>query len=538
MARAALRPAGVSPPETAASHFGDGLAVVHVGAEYWPVAQVGGLAEALHGLATAQHRAGARVVTVVPLYRRVRQAGLPLELGGVVRAGQGLGQERVRWWRWERPGEPEVWFVDHPSFDRDGIYGEGAGEYGDNGERFALLSRAAVHLLKEAAPSDPVVLHAHDWHAALALVYLRTTHPRVVPSRRAAAVLSVHNAAFQGHFPAELVSAVGLPPEVYDWRRMEWYGRANWLKGGLAYADAVVTVSPTHARELRTEAGGFGLHQTFAGLGERLRGILNGIDVESWNPARDFLIPARYCAARLAGKQACKLALQRELGMVPGERIPLAVMSTRLVWQKGLDLILDGLVERFDGLQFAFLGRGEPRYEAALASLAARFPGRVVLDREFSEVRERRLLAGADMLLMPSFYEPCGLTQMRAQRYGVLPVARRVGGLADTIGPETGFLFDDPSPQALSGALQRALAAYAREREWTARVRRAMARDFSWSGPVREYLDLYRRTLAALGLRPEPRRGPRPRTGVARSQAVGPAHRRIRLEETRAGRFT
>jgi starch synthase len=535
MGRAALRRSGIVPLEAAAAHPGSGLTIVHVGAEYWPVAQVGGLAEALHGLARAQQRAGARVIAIVPFYRQVRQAGLSLEPGGVECAGQGPAEGRVRWWRWARPAEPEVWFVDHPWFDRAGIYGEGGGEYGDNGERFALLSRAAVCLLGEAAPSGPVVLHAHDWHGALALVYLRATRWLDASPQPVAGVLSVHNAAFQGQFPAELVAAVGLPAEVYEPRGLEWYGRANWLKGGLAYADAVVTVSPTHARELVTEAGGFGLHQTFASLGERLTGILNGIDVESWNPARDPSIPARYSAARLEGKRACKRALQRALGLAAGERIPLAVMSTRLVWQKGLDLILDGLAERFDGLQLVFLGRGEPRYEAALASLAARFPGRVVLDREFSEAQERRLLAGADILLMPSFYEPCGLTQMRAQRYGVLPVARRVGGLADTIDPEVGFLFDDPTAAALAGALARALAAYGREREWTARVRRAMGRDFSWSGPVRQYLDLYRRILAGLGLRPAAR--PRRRSGVLRPRAVRPA-RRIRLEETGAGRFT
>jgi starch synthase len=409
--------------------------------------------------------------------------------------------------------------VDHPpSFDRPGVYGEGGADYPDNAQRFALFSLAALRLLPDLA-AGPLVLHAHDWHTALVPVYLRTLYEGVPPFCHAGAVLSVHNAGYQGHFPPESVAAVGLPPEVYDWRRMEWYGRANWLKGGLSYADAVVTVSPTHARELRTPVGGFGLHEAFQALEDRFVGILNGIDGVAWNPATDPRLAARFSAADLAPKVQCKMAIQRELGLEVGERIPLAVMSARLVPQKGLDLVLAGVVERFPELQFVFLGRGEQRYEDGLGALARRFAGRVVLERNFHDALEHRLLAGADILLMPSLYEPCGLTQLRAQRYGALPVARRVGGLADTVEHErTGFLFADHSVEALERTLRRALEVYRDLPEWEARVRHAMRRQFGWPHSVARYLEVYRRVLARVpGCAPKnasrrvaaPRRAPR-----------------------------
>lgn len=473
------------------------LTVVHVAAEYWPIAQIGGLAEAVHGLAAHQQLAGSRVLAIVPFYRSIREAGLALEaVGRPMQVRVGRRDEQVRVFRWVRTGEPDVLVVDHPpSFDRPGVYGEDGSDYPDNAQRFALFSLAALRLLPEVVAA-PLVLHAHDWHAALVLVYLRTLYEGIAPYCRMSAVLSVHNAGYQGHFPPESVAAVGLPAETYDWRRLEWYGRANWLKGGLSYADAVVTVSPTHAGELRTPVGGFGLHEAFTGLGERFVGILNGIDMRAWNPAADGLIPQRFSAVDRAGKHHCKASLQKELGLTLDPDTPLAVMSARLVAQKGFDLVLAGLVERFPDAQFAFLGQGEQRYEADVGALAQRFPGRVVLERNFHDALEHRLLAGADILLMPSLYEPCGLTQMRAQRYGVLPVARRVGGLADTIEHEyTGFLFEENSLDAFAGALRRALDVYRDPPEWDARVRRAMRRDFGWTRSVSRYLDLYRRTL-------------------------------------------
>ncbi len=278
---------------------------------------------------------------------------------------------------------------------------------------------------------------------------------------------------------------------------MEWYGRMNVLKGGLSYADLATTVSPTHAAELRTPDGGFGLHDHFIGLGDRLVGILNGIDYAIWDPGKDRGVTAQYTVDHLAPKRGCKAALQRAYGLPRRSRTPLFVMSARLVEQKGFDLILEpGLLAQFDA-QFIFLGRGDAHYERMLQDLAGSLPDKVVVPLEFTERLEHRLLAGADALLMPSQFEPCGLTQMRAQRYGVLPVARRVGGLGDTIiDGETGFLFDEYRPSGLARALRRAIALYHDRESWTAMMMKAMRQDFSWGPSAARYQEVYHRASA------------------------------------------
>jgi len=477
--------------------------VVHLTAEYWPYARTGGLGEAVEGIARGQARSNVRTFAMLPLYRAVRASGVPLEPVGALReVSVGPLTDSVRFWRpvGTPDGAPAVIFVDHqPSFDRGGIYGEAGADYPDNAERFARFCRAALGALPKLV-RPPVVLHTHDWHTALAPVYLRTLLAGDRFYDRVTSVLSVHNAGFQGHFARESVADVGLPDALYDWRWLEWFGRANWLKGGLAFTDAATTVSPTHAHELRTEVGGFGLHDMFIGLKDRFVGILNGIDADLWNPATDPHIPRTYTAERLAGKERCKAALQETYGLPQQPRTPLLGMSARLVSQKGLDLILGAHFLWAADAQFVFLGQGEARYEAALRELAEALPDRVAVETNFTDEREHRLLAGADILLMPSLYEPCGLTQMRAQRYGALPVGRRVGGLADTIlDQETGFLFDDYTPAALELAVRRALALYEERDAWERHMRDAMARDFGWSCSVTRYLEVYQRALARRG---------------------------------------
>jgi starch synthase len=277
---------------------------------------------------------------------------------------------------------------------------------------------------------------------------------------------------------------------------MEWYGRTNLLKGGLSFSDMVTTVSPTHAHELRTRTGGFGLQEDFSGLLDRFVGILNGIDYDVWNPEADPVIEARYSAKNLAGKAKCKAWLQEQSGLTPAPHTPLFAMSARLVEQKGLDIILAAeMIPRLPA-QWVFLGHGEPRYQEALAALAARAPDRIAVRFDFTEEREHQLMAGADLLLMPSLYEPCGLTQMRAQRYGVLPVVRRVGGLADTVEDRvTGFMFDEYQPWALEEAVKYAIDLYSDRKVWRWHVREAMRRDFSWRASVDKYDLAYRRAV-------------------------------------------
>ncbi len=479
---------------------GEEARVVHLTAEYLPYARTGGLAEAVSGLASQHAATGVRTTVIMPYYRGAWDRPPETASAGewfTVPVGPRLEPARVHKTA-ARGGKARMLFIEHPGyFDRAGIYGEPGGDYADNARRFGFLCAAALRVLPDLGPG-PVVLHAHDWHTALAPVFLRTLLAGDPWFDSVSTVLSVHNAGYQGHYPPEVLADLGLPADLWHWSKMEWYGKANLLKGGLVFANLVTTVSPTHAHELRTEAGGFGLHDAFIGLGSRLVGILNGIDPVAWNPATDRQIETRFTPEHLEGKRECKAALQRAWGLEERDDVPLFGMSARLVEQKGFELILAAETVHDSPAQFVFLGVGEPRYEDALRSLAAEAPERVGVNTGFNDAREHELLAGADFLLMPSLYEPCGLTQMRAQRYGALPVARRVGGLADTIEDQvTGFVFDAYSSAALDVALRRAMALFDDPGAVAGHRREAMRRDFSWARSAERYLDVYRRALSS-----------------------------------------
>ncbi len=494
------RPAGepVTTTPSLRTPGGQPVSVVHIAAEYFPYARTGGLAEAVSGLANFQQAAGLDVTAILPLYRSVRDADPDLEPVGqpfLVPLGSHTEEARVFRVAGPRTG-PQVYFVEHLDyFNRPGIYGENAVDYLDNARRFAFFALAAVTALPRLVPG-PILLHAHDWHTALALVYLRTSLNERYSSG-ATAVLSVHNPGYQGHFPAEVMPQIGLPWELYNWRQLEWYGKVNFLKGGLAFADFVTTVSPTQAEELRTPGGGFGLHDVFTWLGDRLVGVLNGIDQHTWDPALDSQITAQYSAENLEGKRRCKAALQRSFGLPQRRKVPLLGMTGRMVTQKGLDLILQSDELLALDAQFVFLGSGEKQYETALVELASSAPDRVGVQLDFTDRLEHRLMAGADLFLMPSLYEPCGLTQMRAQRYGAPPIVRDVGGLSDTVDDEvTGFAFEPYTPEAFQEATFRALDRFRHPSKWQAIVRQGMACDFSWERSVALYIDVYRRALA------------------------------------------
>lgn len=475
--------------------------VVHLASEYWPYARSGGLAEAVRGIATHQAQRGISTRVFLPLYRMARAHLTDPQLCCEVRVPL-AGREhlcRILRDRGSDGGAP-VYLVEHDeAFDRGGLYGEHGHDYGDNFLRFALFARAVLEALPRIVPEGRVVLHPHDWHAALAPVYLRTVYDAQPYYDAVASVLSVHNAGYQGMFGPETLEPVGLPRHLFHWRYLEYYGKVNWLKGGLAFADWVTTVSPTHAYELRTPAGGFGLHDFFIAMGNRLVGILNGIDQDLWDPATDPEAVENYHPDDLSGKRACKARLQERAGLTVDPDVPLVGMTARLAKQKGFDLILDdGLLYRMEGAQFVFLGEGDPGYQHRLQEVARHIPDRVAAFFEFTEPREHRLLLGADVLLMPSQYEPCGLTQMRAQRYGALPVVRRVGGLADTVEDQvTGFVFDEYSSGALEVALRRAFATFRDREAWAGHMREAMSRDFSWDRSAKRYEELYEAALAA-----------------------------------------
>ncbi|MEO8449641.1 MAG: glycogen/starch synthase [Gemmatimonadota bacterium] len=477
----------------------DPVTVVHAAAEFFPYARTGGLAEAVANLARFQSAAGVRTLAIMPLYRSARARAKNLvPVGEPLTVPLGPRTETVRLMTEEDPAPTGVklYFIEHDEFfDRPKLYGDNQGDYQDNPIRFACFAQAVVLALPRIT-TGAVLLHVHDWHAALALTYLRTQFARDKRYAKVATVLSVHNAGYQGHYSPSLLPELGLPWELFNYKQLEWYGKVNLLKGGLAFADAVVTVSPNHSKELRTPEGGFGLQEVFASLGERFTGILNGIDTGDWNPETDRQIAAHFSADDLSGKVACKLALQEHFRLRRDPKVAVFSMAARLVTQKGLDIVLGGSGMFGLDAQFVFIGAGEARFEHALHSLAGMMPDKVAVDTDFTDELEHILIGGADFLLMPCQYEPCGLTQMRAQRYGVAPVVRRVGGLADTVEDGvTGFVFDPYENDALLGAALRGLDTYRNPAEWRRMTHAAMGRDYSWERSVASYLAVYRRVV-------------------------------------------
>jgi starch synthase len=387
-----------------------------------------------------------------------------------------------------------------------GPYQDAQGEdWPDNPRRFGLLSRVAALLGGEASPLAwrPQVVHCNDWPCGLAPVYLS------LEKNRAAAVMTVHNLAFQGVFDASWLQPLELPGASFSIEGVEFHGRVSFLKGGLAYADAITTVSPTYAKEIQTEALGCGLDGLIRARRGVLSGIANGIDTEAWDPQSDPRIAQRYGPRTLERKGANKEALQRRLGLAIDAGVPLLGTVCRFTGQKGIDLIAAAAEELLAiPAQLAVLGMGERQYEEALRALAARHPGAAAVVVDFDEDLSHLIEAGADVFLMPSRFEPCGLNQMYSQRYGTLPVARATGGLVDTVRDgETGFLFERAESGELAGAVRRALAVWRDVRRWREMQRHAMARDFGWAGPAREYAELYARLAK-----------PRPR-GPARTDA-------------------
>jgi len=484
---------------------------VHLTVELAPIARTGGLGEVVSSLAAYQAAAGLDVVIVMPLYRQIREQFPDLEpVDGPFTVNVASRAHGAQLYRLPAAAAaevigvrgggttPVVYFLDNRDFfDRPGIYGDASGSYTDSARRYAFFGAAAIQVLPRITDA-PVILHAHDWHTGLALAYLRTWYDGSPWHADVSTVLTVHNAGYQGHFTPETMQDVGLPMSLYNFEQFEWYGRMNLLKGGMGFADAVTTVSMTHAEELRTADGGFGLHQNFLAKGDRFVGILNGIDQSRWDPAVDRDVPATFSREDLHGKAVCRQALQRALGLAEQADLPIFVMSARLVQQKGLDLVLDNPWIFNAEAQWVFLGQGDPRFIRGLQALAARHPSRVVIDTDFTDEKEHRLMAGGDVLLMPCRYEPCGLTQMRAQRYGTVPLVRRVGGLADTVHDGiTGFVFNEFSVTAFAEAVSRAIVAYRDRDAWFRMMRDGMARDFGWERSEERYRDVYRTVLSA-----------------------------------------
>ncbi len=480
------------------------LRVLFATSECAPLTKTGGLGDVSAALPAALEQQGVDVKVLLPGYPGVLEA-VP---GGEVLAAFDLTSPPVelRLIGAKLPSGAPLIAVDCPAlYRRDGgPYQDAAGvDWPDNAMRFGVLSQIAALLGGPESPLAwrPQVVHCNDWQTGLAPAYL---HYRGAP--RAATVMTVHNLAFHGSFPAGMVPALGLPAESYTMEGLEFYGRMSFLKAGLYYADAITTVSPTYAHEIQTEEYGHGMDGLLRARSAVLSGIRNGIDTALWNPATDSTIERRYDAATLDSKRANKEALQRRLRLAVDHAVPLLGSVSRFTHQKGSDLVAAAMPALAAApAQLAALGSGERAHEEALRALAAQYPDRIAVTVGFDETLAHLIEAGADMFVMPSRFEPCGLNQMYSQRYGTPPVARATGGLADTIvdctpatlagRTATGFLFPEPTAGDLSSSVRRALDVYRDPDAWRALQKNGMARDFGWSGPARQYVEVYRRLI-------------------------------------------
>lgn len=480
------------------------MKVLQVAAEVFPLVKTGGLADVAGALPQALAAAGAEVRLLLPSLPDI-VAGVA-ELRPVCELGPMFGAARVRLLRGVLAPHLPVYVVDAPFlYERPGnpyLAADGQ-EWADNLQRFALLGWVAAHVATGELDPEwrPDVVHAHDWHAAMACAYLAAR-----PVRSAASVFTVHNLAFHGLFAPTDFFLLGLPSRFMAPSALEFHGQLSFIKAGLKFASRITTVSPTYAREIRTPELGCGLDGVIRARGDQVTGILNGVDPDVWSPERDRYIDAQYSAADLSGKATCKAALQQALGLAVDARAPLFAVVSRLTSQKGLDLVLGSLPELLaQGAQFAVQGSGDGTLEHAFRQAMAQHPGRVAVRLGYDEAFAHRVIAGADAMLVPSRFEPCGLTQLYALRYGTVPVVRCVGGLADTVvdaseqnlrqDRATGFTFGPATTEALGLALQCAVQAFRQPALWAQLMRCGMAQNFSWEPVAQQYLALYQSAL-------------------------------------------
>ncbi|NQW05711.1 MAG: glycogen synthase GlgA [Acidobacteria bacterium] len=479
------------------------LGVLHVASEVAPWSKTGGLADVASALPSALESLGHRVTTVLPLHRgsdfpEGERRPLTLTFGSRTWHGAlqivSLSPSR------------RVVGVDMPEwFDRDGLYAIGGTDYADNAERFAGLAHAALDFAQQDLDGGRIdIVHAHDWQAGLVPSLIRQQPARWTRVARAGLVLTIHNLAFQGLFPKEVIDRLGLSWDLFTMDVGEFWGHLSYLKCGVASADVVTTVSPSYAIETTQAELGFGFDGVLRGLSDRYVGILNGIDTSVWDPASDPQLPAHYSSEDLAGKRVTKRVLLETFGLPVGDDAidrPVIGIVSRLVEQKGFDVVLaaaDTLMEL--DATWVVVGSGDAEYERGFQALARRFPSRMAVRIGFDEGLAHLVEGGADLFLMPSRFEPCGLNQMYSLRYGTVPVVRAVGGLDDTVrqyGPRAkranGFKFKDATPEALVGTLRQALRVYRRADRWADLVRAGMKADHSWAPSAREYVKVYRR---------------------------------------------
>jgi starch synthase len=478
------------------------MRILLASSEIHPFSKTGGLADMVGALGKALVRAGHEARIVTPLYRGIRER-FPQMCQVDWHFDLPLGDRRVPAALWSlESGKngPTVYFIQQPDFfDRAGLYLENDLSYPDNAERFIFLSKCVTHLARYL-PWRPDVVHVHDWQTALVPALMQQQQHAEGWEHPPPACLTIHNLAYQGIFPPGAFALTNLPRDYFGIASLEFYGQLNCLKAGIVFADVITTVSPRYAREIMTEEFGHGLDGLLRQRRKRLLGILNGVDYDEWNPAHDPFLAHPYSMARLAGKAACKLALQQELGLPERVDAPLFGTISRLADQKGVDIQLGALAEMLStDLQFVLLGNGSLAYERGYAGLAQRFPSKVAVRVDYDEGLAHRIEAACDFYLMPSRFEPSGLNQMYSLRYGTIPIVRATGGLDDSVIDFTedtrranGIKFHEYSARALAKAIRKSLALYEQPDLLRQYQRNAMKTIFSWEQTVNEYLKAYK----------------------------------------------
>jgi starch synthase len=471
--------------------------------EVTPFAKTGGLADVAGALPGELCRLGHDVRIFMPLYRCIKKREFnlrpvtelpPIAVGGVNRTG--------KVWQGDLHGVPVYFLEQDDFFDREGLYGTSRNDYPDNAERFGYMARALLTALPKIG-FRPDILHLNDWQTGLVPALLRSDWAGDSFYGDTATLTTIHNLGYQGLFPAETVSSLNLDPALFTMEGLEYFGQVSFLKSGLIFADLLTTVSETYCAEIQTSQMGHGFDGILRSRSNRLFGVLNGIDDQLWDPRNDTALPACYDADDLAGKRQNKRRLQMKLGLQCDADKPLVAMVTRLAGQKGLDLVeqaWEGLLKR--GVQMAILGSGDQDFMDRFAALGVQSPEQAAVRLGFDDGLARLIYAGSDMFLMPSRYEPCGLGQLIALRYGSVPVVRKTGGLADTVfdpideaDRANGFTFSEISASAMLEALDRALALYRDSEGWLRLLRNGMQGDFSWRRSALRYLELYRKAV-------------------------------------------
>ncbi|MFA5063394.1 MAG: glycogen synthase GlgA [Candidatus Omnitrophota bacterium] len=461
------------------------MKIVMCASEVVPFAKTGGLADVAGALPLALEKEGQEVIIIMPRYKEIDAAKFNLKPAkpGIL---SGTTGKKIK-----------VYFIENEGyFNRNGLYGDKNGDHPDNLERFSFYCRKALDLLKDI-DFKPDIIHCHDWQSSLIPVFLKTIYAKDAFYRKIHTVLTIHNIGYQGLFPKDEFPKLGLDWNLFNMEGLEFYGKVNILKGGMVFADAINTVSPTYAKEIQTKEFGFGLEGVLNKRKDSVFGILNGLDYDIWNPEADKFIAKNFSSSDSCGKGKDKEDLEALCKLPLKKDVPLFGIVSRLAEQKGFDILAEGIDDICKmGIQMVILGTGDQKYHDVMQGMVAKYPKVISLNLKFDDVLAHKIYAGSDIFLMPSRYEPCGLGQLISLRYGTIPLVFKTGGLADTVNSANGFIFDSYSKADLAKTIKKSIAAFKKKTSWSKLMYKAMKCNFSWEASAKKYLDLYAKAKA------------------------------------------